>query len=263
MQVSNFIVKNKKKHFKSKCSICGVDRGYQLPKYMDRLCRACSAQQRAVNNSKKYMRYCGNCIVEIFCKKCSSWYPTKDNNWKVSAHGDPTLFSSYSCNRCRIAKAKINRIKRSDHFCMSCGVEIGNDTKNKLCRACFLKNQGSFRKKAKPRSETYSYRYKNDGLYRLDKCIRSLIYRSLRGHKLKKTTEYLGCSIPELKKHLESQFQEGMSWDNYGRNGWHIDHIVPSSSASTEEELIKLQHYSNLQPLWETENLKKGSKLES
>jgi len=52
-----------------------------------------------------------------------------------------------------------------------------------------------------------------------------------------------------------------MSWENYGRNGWHVDHIIPLSSAKTEEEIYKLCHYTNLQPLWEVDNIKKGNKI--
>jgi hypothetical protein len=62
-----------------------------------------------------------------------------------------------------------------------------------------------------------------------------------------------------LKKHLEIQFIEGMSWENQGK--WHIDHKIPLSSAKTEEEVYKLCHYTNLQPLWAEDNLKKGSKI--
>jgi len=57
---------------------------------------------------------------------------------------------------------------------------------------------------------------------------------------------------------LEHQFKEGMNWDNQGK--WHIDHIIPLSSGNTEEEIIKLCHYTNLQPLWAIDNMKKGSK---
>ena len=52
-----------------------------------------------------------------------------------------------------------------------------------------------------------------------------------------------------------------MSWDNYGLHGWHIDHIIPISSAKTEEELYKLFYYTNLQPLWAIDNIKKGNKI--
>lgn len=65
----------------------------------------------------------------------------------------------------------------------------------------------------------------------------------------------LGCSFDKFKSHLESKFESWMSWDNYGKYngelnyGWDIDHIIPISSATTEEEIIKLNHHTNLQPL--------------
>jgi hypothetical protein len=78
---------------------------------------------------------------------------------------------------------------------------------------------------------------------------------------LNKTTEFLGCNVLELKNHLEFQFKEGMSWNNHGLFGWHIDHIKPLSSAKTEKELYILCHYTNLQPLWAKDNLSKGNKI--
>lgn len=69
----------------------------------------------------------------------------------------------------------------------------------------------------------------------------------------------VGCSWEELKAHLESKFLPGMSWDN--RSLWEIDHIIPCATAKTEEEMEKLFHFSNLQPLWRSDNLKKGAKL--
>ena len=74
--------------------------------------------------------------------------------------------------------------------------------------------------------------------------------------------ELVGCGIDALKKHIELKFQDGMSWDNYGK--WHIDHVRPCSSfdLSKPEEQSKCFHYSNIQPLWAEENLRKGAKLE-
>lgn len=72
------------------------------------------------------------------------------------------------------------------------------------------------------------------------------------------TEEILGCSIPDFVSHIESQFKVGMSFDN--RKDWHLDHIIPISYAKTEEEIIKLNHYTNYQPLWASENLAKGNK---
>ena len=76
--------------------------------------------------------------------------------------------------------------------------------------------------------------------------------------KKNKTFEIVGCTPEELKKHLENQFTDGMSWENHGLIGWHIDHIIPLSSAKNEDDIIKLCHYMNLQPLWSLDNIKKG-----
>lgn len=101
-------------------------------------------------------------------------------------------------------------------------------------------------------------KYKNNILFRLSNNIRRSISLSFKNNgytKNNKTFEILGCTFEEFKLHLESKFQPWMTWDNYGlyngelNYGWDIDHIIPSSSATTEEELIKLNHYSNLQPL--------------
>jgi hypothetical protein len=73
------------------------------------------------------------------------------------------------------------------------------------------------------------------------------------------TKDIIGCTPQELKEHIEKKFKEGMSWNN--RDKWHIDHIIPLSSGKTEEEILKLCHYTNLQPLWAKENLEKSNKL--
>lgn len=76
--------------------------------------------------------------------------------------------------------------------------------------------------------------------------------------KRSKTTHIVGCDWPTLKRHIERQFTKGMSWENRGE--WHIDHIVPVSSAKSESELLALNHYTNLRPIWAKENLSKNNK---
>ena len=76
--------------------------------------------------------------------------------------------------------------------------------------------------------------------------------------------ELIGCTPEELKIHIEKQFTIGMSWDNYGTYGdntWNIDHKIPLSSAKTKNDIYTLSHYTNLQPMWSKENLKKGNKI--
>jgi hypothetical protein len=116
------------------------------------------------------------------------------------------------------------------------------------------------------RRKLYAYKMKNNKDFRLKKALRQRVYfavKSLKTIKSKKTMELLGCSIDELKIHLESKFKEGMNWENYGLKGWHIDHIVPCASfdLTKEEEQRKCFHYTNLQPLWWMDNIKKSDKI--
>jgi len=77
------------------------------------------------------------------------------------------------------------------------------------------------------------------------------------------TLELIGCSREYFLYYLESQFTEGMSWDNYGVKGWHVDHKLPlvNFDLLDKEEVKKAFHYTNLQPLWWYDNLSKGSKI--
>ena len=107
-------------------------------------------------------------------------------------------------------------------------------------------------------------RKKTDPVFKVSVNMRSRIRIFIRktSHitKRDKTFVYVGCTPDFLKEHIEKQFTEGMSWDNYGLRGWHIDHIIPLSSAKTEEDVYKLCHYTNLQPLWAKDNISKGNK---
>lgn len=86
-----------------------------------------------------------------------------------------------------------------------------------------------------------------------------LAFRAAGGKKSRSTLEILGAPWKIVREHIEAQFHLGMSWEN--RDKWHIDHIIPVSVARTEAELIKLNHYTNLQPLWAADNLRKNKKL--
>ena len=108
-------------------------------------------------------------------------------------------------------------------------------------------------------------RSRNDPLFRLRNNLARKIHHALTDQGTRKddfTLELVGCNIPELKKHIEGQFTEGMKWDNYTHDGWHLDHIRPCSSFdfSNKEEVYLCFNWRNLQPLWSLENTAKGDK---
>jgi hypothetical protein len=123
-------------------------------------------------------------------------------------------------------------------------------------------NKNSVNKK---RNNRHHKNYEKNLTYRLKTNLRNRVKLFLKSSNFtlgkNKTYEIIGCSPEELKQHLESQFVDNMSWENYGHKGWHIDHIIPLSSAKNNEELYSLCHYTNLQPLWCIENYKKGDKI--
>ena len=101
-------------------------------------------------------------------------------------------------------------------------------------------------------------RKENDSLYKLRIAISKIILKSIKQKGYRKTSksfDILGCDCIQLKKYLESKFEDWMTWDNRGKwngelnYGWDIDHIIPLSSANTEEDIYRLNHYTNLQPL--------------
>jgi hypothetical protein len=105
-------------------------------------------------------------------------------------------------------------------------------------------------------------RKKDDVLFKLKHKLRTDMYISLKRQKRsKKIEQIIGLSLENYKKHIESQFEDWMSWDNWGLYTWHIDHIIPISSAKNEEEIYKLWYYTNLRPLSAIENIKKSNKI--
>ena len=104
-------------------------------------------------------------------------------------------------------------------------------------------------------------RKKTDIGFRILSNCRSRVNKALKCNiKSASTKKLIGCSIEKLLEHLESQFQDGMTWDNYGE--WHVDHIKPCAlfDFTKEEEQRECFHYTNLQPLWAEDNLRKSDK---
>ncbi len=118
-------------------------------------------------------------------------------------------------------------------------------------------------KMSKQKRIYYDRRMKEEEIFKLKHNISTRVRSYLKKYNYKKESsiiEILGCSPIELKRHLEKKFTEGMSWEMMGSK-IHVDHIIPLASAQTQEEVLKLCHFSNLQPLFARDNLIKGAKI--
>lgn len=183
------------------------------------------------------------------------------------------------CSECRIEKDLENfnkdKTRKDNHsvYCKDCSKKKWKDyqitnieklkqkyKKDKLKNPNYIKVW--YQKNPNYNSNYEKNRRMNDPLFYILKKCRNRIrdyFRLKNEKKNKNTIDLIGCSPLELKKHIENKFMEGMNWEN--RNQWHIDHIIPLSSAQSEKELYDLCHYTNLQPLWAEDNIKKGNKI--
>ena len=216
------------------------------------------------------MKICSHCKIE---KPVSEYH-------KYSRTGGYQCYCK-SCKTIKLQEYKKKRINNSfelkQKICSCCSLNLstsefaknplGKDGFNNICKKCKADSDKIYRAKNKEKISLYkkqnhNNRIKNDYLYKLKTRCRTRVCLFFRNHKIvknKKFNEIIGCTIETLKNHLSKQFKDGMNWDNYGK--WHIDHIIPLASAKTEEEVYKLCHYTNLQPLWANENFKKGKKI--
>lgn len=136
-------------------------------------------------------------------------------------------------------------------------------------RKRIIKKSQIYYQKNKTKCMQKSIAYKNkrnrtEVTFRLIGNLRHRIFCALRGYTKSLNTMFLiGCEVDYLMYHIQLQFKEGMSWDNYGLKGWVIDHIKPCSKfdLSKKSEQIKCFNYTNLQPLWYLENISKGNKF--
>lgn len=126
------------------------------------------------------------------------------------------------------------------------------------CQEKYIRNKPEIKERRKKR---HLDRMKNDIVYRLSYLLRTRLNKAIKGnYRTGSAVRDLGCSVSELKLHIESKFQEGMNWSNHGK--WHIDHIKPLAAfnLADRKQLLEACHYTNLQPLWAKDNLIKSNK---
>jgi signal recognition particle GTPase len=218
------------------------------------ICNKCKIEKELIDFYKSksskdgYNGWCKICLIE----KTNKW--RKNNRDKL--------------NQCSKNWYQNNKDKKSEYF-EKYRLESSEKLKE-TGRKYREKNKEIIKQKKKIYNENYKQKrnelrrekLKTDILFKLVNSVRSRLRKYLKTKNITKkntTFEIVGCTPQELKEHLEKQFVDGMGWEN--RFEWHIDHIIPLSSAKTEEELYTLCHYTNLQPLWAIDNLKKSNNI--
>lgn len=216
-------------------------------------------------------KVCSKCKVEKSCDDFSRNKTTKDG-------------LQYHCRECikKYNKENVDKIKSRDkkwrqensHKKAQYDKEWrqNNVEKSKQYRKKWSQaNPDKVKEKNKKRRQinaTYFKQYqanrrKSDHIFRLISNLRTRIgsyCRAIGVNKTIRTKEMLGLNLASFKSYMESKFQEGMTWENYGQ--WHVDHIKPLSLATIEQQVMELNHYTNLQPLWAADNIKKSNKYE-
>ena len=193
------------------------------------------------------------------CKECrlTQWIPQEDE-----------VLTCKICNDEKHHSLFANHGKQKPHECKTCRNTREHDKResnreeyNKKQREFWAKNN---EKRNATRRANLQKRRDEDAQYRVKMALHVRLYDAVKrqkGTKSSKTSELLGCTVEDLRLFLEAEFTEGMTWENYGK--WHIDHIRPCASFNLEnpEEQKKCFHWTNLQPLWAQDNIRKGAKI--
>lgn len=137
-----------------------------------------------------------------------------------------------------------------------------SDQMKEYFRKYYLKHRDILLARAIAYGSTYKKHRKSiDPAYKLASLLRTRLYAILkRKSKNGSAVQLLGCTTEEASQYIEKQFLPGMTWDNWSRDGWHIDHIKPLSAfdLTDVQQLANACHYTNLRPMWATDNIKKG-----
>lgn len=223
---------------------------------MDKVCSKCNKQKNISefhkDSSKKDNLYpsCKICVYDYMQKNKQRNYITS-KNYRIN-------------NKQKLSESKkryreLNVEKEKENYRLWV---LNNKEKRQAYMRKYRKDN---KDKIKETKENYLEKNPNIALkLKIAKNLRTRISYAFKNKKFIKedeTIKMLGCDFEFLIKHIESLFTSGMNWNNYGIIGWHIDHIIPISSGKDYKEMCKLNHYTNLQPLWAVDNIKKGNKI--
>jgi len=206
------------------------------------------------------MKVCTNCFIS---KNETEFFKTKNNNLRGECKDCFNVKRKERYNKNKQKELERNKIYRQKNkekiYLLNKTYQKVNKEKVNTYKKKWLENNLEKRKEV---SKRYQRKKREDNYYRILDAFRSSFYLMLKKNSASKKFKLLKYNREDLIKRIESTWTEGMNWDNYGKNGWHIDHIKPLSSfdINKQEELNKAWDLNNLQALWASENLSKSSK---
>jgi len=238
-------------------------------------CKKCKAKAICARYEKNRQRVHVEIPTEKSCSKCGEIYPSeqfrKNKSMKDGLEGQ--------CKKCmtEVKRAHCEKNKNRTHveipkekYCYVCKkimlsenfgkAKSRKDGLNPVCKRCIQK----YIRENRQRINEYERNKKaTDTNYRLSYILRNRLRIAVKSNqKVGSAVKDLGCTIEEFKQYIEKQFEEDMSWENYGLYTWHLDHIKPlvSFDLTDRQQFLQACHYTNYQPLWAHDNLSKGAK---
>ena len=217
---------------------------------MERICNKCNVQKKIIDfNKDKICKDGFKKICKICCEQKAKEYIEKN-------------LEKVKIRRKKYYENNKEEIRKKARFFYKNNLDLvlkKRESQKENKRKYYLNNKERLNNKSKV---YFKERKLIDPVFKLSCNLRTLIGGAIRRRgytKKSKVYFILGCSFKEFKEYLENKFSDGMNWENSGQ--WHLDHIYPVSLAKNEEELIKLNHHTNFQPLWAIDNMKKSNKI--
>jgi hypothetical protein len=234
-----------------------------------KICKICGIEKYLSEFRKSTTNHLG-CLPT--CKECMNWNhrSTEDKEkeqtrWRLLAMG---FKYCPNCDTIKLVNEFSPQKSRKDSlraYCLDCDRKRNlSYSRTEQGRAIKLKYESSERYFQKLKDRYYKKKNNNPD-YTIELSIRSSLATAVKRCGIKRKNHYInliGCSNFDLYDHLEAQFEEGMTWNNHNRYGWHIDHIIPMNAFDLNDPLQYMAccNWRNLQPMWGTKNIQKGAK---
>ncbi len=275
--VTDFYFRKENGKYKNRCKRCCID-GKNLDRSKTtKKCKHCGEEKPF----SEYQKAGGGKWLQPYCKPCDS-KRKKEYSIKNSERLKEKYKTKYLKNKDKISeKGKIERLAKRPETLKRIrrlidARKMSEEERKRRKSGCDriyrennkdeikLKKKEYYDKFGLEKAKAWQKKNMQNIEFRTKKRLRGRIYVALkRGIKSESTMKLLGCSIENFKKYFESLFTDGMNWDIYLSGGIHIDHIIPCKyfDLTSPEQQKKCFHYTNLQPLWGLDNLKKGASI--